>query len=378
MNSPARVLVIDDEPDNFDVIETLLYDEGYQLDYAPNGRVALEHLELFQPDAIVLDVMMPEIDGITVCQKIKAQPQWQGVPVVMVTALTEKEDLARCLAAGADDFISKPVDGLELRARVRSMLRLKQHHDGLQTALQLQTNTVNLLQSNLDELRGTMARAMPHELNTPLNGMFGALDLLLLDHDDMSSQERQELLELARQSAGRLDRLSQRFLTYVQLELTTNRLVDPQLLKPPEPLPLAELITITAERQAKVAGRRDDLICDVEPCTAQIKSKDFCSALEELIENAFKFSPAGSVVRVAGRSHRDCVEITIVDRGRGMSDQEIQRIGAFVQFDRRTQEQQGLGLGLAIASKVTRLYGGTMMLDNKTAGELTVRLILPT
>ncbi|XGW00526.1 MAG: EAL domain-containing protein [Leptolyngbya sp. BL-A-14] len=125
------ILVVDDEPTNFDVIEALLEYDVYQLHYAPNGQQALDYLDHYQPDVILLDVMMPGIDGIEVCQRIKAMPQWGAVPIIMVTALTAKTDLAKCLAAGADDFISKPVSSLELQARVRSMLRLRQQYQQL-------------------------------------------------------------------------------------------------------------------------------------------------------------------------------------------------------------------------------------------------------
>ncbi|MEG4806574.1 EAL domain-containing protein [Microcoleus sp. F8-D3] len=132
MNVPS-VLVIDDEPDNFDVIETLLNDRNYQLHYAASGQEAIDSLNLFEPDVILLDVMMPGMDGIEVCQRIKAMPKWEAVPIVMVTALTTKTELARCLTAGADDFISKPVNCLELTARVRSMLRIHRQYQKLVT-----------------------------------------------------------------------------------------------------------------------------------------------------------------------------------------------------------------------------------------------------
>jgi signal transduction histidine kinase/two-component SAPR family response regulator/HPt (histidine-containing phosphotransfer) domain-containing protein len=128
----ASVLIIDDEADNFDVIETILGDRDYQLHYAASGQDAIAYLDTFQPDLILLDVMMPVMDGIEVCERIKALPEWQAVPIIMVTALNSKEDLARCMNAGADDFISKPLNSLEFRARVSSMLRIKEQHDWLE------------------------------------------------------------------------------------------------------------------------------------------------------------------------------------------------------------------------------------------------------
>ena len=132
MSKPS-ILIVDDEPDNFDVIEAFLSDQDYQLHYAANGQDAIDSLNLFQPNIILLDVMMPGIDGMEVCRRIKAMPAWKPVPIIMVTALTTKADLARCLAAGADDFISKPVNRLELTARVRSMLRIHQQYQQLAT-----------------------------------------------------------------------------------------------------------------------------------------------------------------------------------------------------------------------------------------------------
>ena len=125
------ILVVDDEPDNFDVIETFLSEQGYQLHYAANGQAALSFVSAFVPDLILLDVMMAGMDGIQVCQRIKAIPKCEGVPIIVITALTGKKDLARCLSAGADDFISKPVNRLELNSRVRSMLRIRQQYKQL-------------------------------------------------------------------------------------------------------------------------------------------------------------------------------------------------------------------------------------------------------
>ena len=94
--------------------------------YAASGQKAIASLDIFDPDLILLDVMMPGIDGIEICRQIKAMSKWQAVPIIMVTALKRKSDLANCLTAGGDDFISKLVNAIELRARVHSMLRIKQ------------------------------------------------------------------------------------------------------------------------------------------------------------------------------------------------------------------------------------------------------------
>ena len=133
------ILIVDDEPRNFDVIEAFLSEYGYELNYASSGQEALKSLEILEIDLILLDVMMPDMYGIKFCERIQAIPKLRPIPIIMVTALTAKKDLAQCLNAGAVDFISKPVHGLELRARVQSMLRMKQQYDALQISLDRQS-----------------------------------------------------------------------------------------------------------------------------------------------------------------------------------------------------------------------------------------------
>jgi DNA-binding response OmpR family regulator len=142
-----RILVIDDEESIFEVIEGLLYKQGYELTYISSGTAALTQIDEIQPDVILLDLMMPQMDGIETCQNIKSNQRWRPIPIIMVTALSSKEDLARSLDAGADDFVAKPINSLELRARVRSMLRIKLQYDML--AANQQHRTMNLFNAFL-------------------------------------------------------------------------------------------------------------------------------------------------------------------------------------------------------------------------------------
>ncbi|MDX1977216.1 MAG: EAL domain-containing protein [Pseudanabaenaceae cyanobacterium bins.68] len=149
MNS---ILVIDDEPDNFDVIEALLNDEAYQLQYAASGREAIDGLGVFNPSVILLDIMMPDLNGIEVCRLIKQIPKWKSIPIIVVTALNTKKDLSDCIAAGADDFISKPVNSLELKARLRSMVRVYDQYCQLASFNQQLEATVSLRTKQLEDL----------------------------------------------------------------------------------------------------------------------------------------------------------------------------------------------------------------------------------
>jgi two-component system, sensor histidine kinase and response regulator len=136
MTERPSILAIDDEPNNFDVIQTLLGTEAYTFNYASSGQRALNRLDRFHPDLILLDVMMPDLDGIEVCRRIRALPKWRSIPIILVTALTDRAELARCMSTGADDFLIKPIDRLKLSARVSSILRLKLECDRLQLANQ--------------------------------------------------------------------------------------------------------------------------------------------------------------------------------------------------------------------------------------------------
>jgi two-component system, sensor histidine kinase and response regulator len=135
--SDYSILVVDDQPENFEVIEALLQNTDRTLYYASDGITAIDLLDKFDPDLVLLDVMMPEIDGIEVCKQIKVNPRWQAIPVIMVTSFDSTENLSRCLAAGADDFLSKPVNGIELRTRVHSLLRIKKQHDRIESLSRL-------------------------------------------------------------------------------------------------------------------------------------------------------------------------------------------------------------------------------------------------
>jgi len=134
-DQPASILIVDDDPDNFDVIEVALINQGYQFQYASNAQSARQQLEFLPIDVIVLDVMMSDQDGISFCRELKNHPQWHNIPILMVTALAEKQDLVQSLAAGADDFLSKPLNNLELQSRVASLVRIKKQQDQLRTLL---------------------------------------------------------------------------------------------------------------------------------------------------------------------------------------------------------------------------------------------------
>lgn len=127
----SRILIVDDEPANRALLRKLLGRHGYDLVEAEDGAEALAAVELHDPDLVCLDIMMPRVDGIEVCERLRSQPRHAGLPILLLTALDRSEDRARGLEAGANDFLTKPFDEIELSARIRSLLRTKALQDRL-------------------------------------------------------------------------------------------------------------------------------------------------------------------------------------------------------------------------------------------------------
>lgn len=151
MSTPAKILVVDDTPKNVKLLADLLTVKGYRVVTAASGREALAQVEAEQPDLVLLDVVMPEMSGYEVCRKIRENPATEILPVVMVTALDPSEERVKGLEAGADDFLTKPINQAELLARVRSLLRIKELYDTVQAQATQLTDWNKTLEQRVQE-----------------------------------------------------------------------------------------------------------------------------------------------------------------------------------------------------------------------------------
>ena len=369
--SSYSILIVDDEPDNFDTIEALLPSESYQLHYASCGEDAISALEKFAPDVILLDVMMPGLDGFEVCRRIKLMSQWQGVPIIMVTALSGKEDLARCLAAGADDFVSKPVNGLELRARVGSMLRIKKQYDLIQSFSKLQRNNIHSLANNLNEIRLDLAVGFPNEFNSPLSIISENIEHLKQNIEHLSLPATLQLLESSERSVSRLHTLTQKFWFYLKLIIDTP---TPDRHDRSTPKSIVEAILTTRLAQLPTSNNHiyeiEDVILAVNVDLAEL-------IFNELLDYVFDLDRANIFLKIHGQVIDDAFHLSLSSLQLNHQTGSSSEISNFIQFNTPTDENPELAIGLKIVKKIVEIYDGIFLMSSGDRDEVTFYLTLP-
>jgi two-component system sensor histidine kinase/response regulator len=359
-----KILVIDDTREVREIIEQTLSCEGFSVVGAEDGLSGVELAKRHVPDLILCDINMPNLDGFDTLALLRKESLTAIIPFIFLTGAADKTHFRKGMELGADDFLSKPFNASELMAAVTA--RLAKHE-----AVQRRT------ERKLDELRGNISLALPHELRTPLNGILGLSTILMDDYKGMRPQDIFETAKYINEAALRLHRLIENFLVYAQIELVAADRAKIALLRQTEVIPVGDLISEVAREKAKNAQRATDLVLQIIPARVAISQEHFKKIVEELIDNAFKFSEAGTVVDISFTIQEQFLRLTVTDQGRGMSAEQIANVGAHMQFERQFYEQQGAGLGLFIAKRLTELYGGQMMIDSVPRQKTVVGLILP-
>jgi signal transduction histidine kinase len=319
--------------------------------------MAQEHL----PDLILCDINMPNLDGYGTLKAMREQEATGMIPFIFLSGATDKITIRKGMELGADDYLTKPFSPKELMAAVNARL-------------EKQADLQRLADRKLNELRGNLTLALPHELRTPLNGILGLAHLMMEDYAHMPPEEVLESARFMHESALRLHRLIENFLVYSQIELMGNEsktIAVPDSIKP---VATMELVPGLARKIAARHKREGDLLLKTESATLFVPTENLAKILEKLVDNAFKFSEPGKPVLVATEAQAGQFLLTVADKGRGMSADQISRIGPHIQFERKTFEQQGAGLGLFIAKRITELLGGQFLIESKPAQGTTVRV----
>jgi len=294
------ILLVDDTPENIEILVELL--DGFDLKVAINGKEALETAwEDTAPDLILLDIMMPEMDGYEACRHLRADERTKDVPVIFLTAKTQKEDVYKAFEAGGQDYLTKPFDARELTERVKTQLELKSQREALRDMNHIleekvRERTAQLAKANeelkvLDKAKNDFLMMISHELRTPLNGIVGAT--YFLDDSLSADNELAEFVDMLKTSVDRLEKFSTTALLITQLN--TNHQISKSEID------LVALVKeVIAEMTDKINSKNLELqtAFPQEVCIVHGQKELLEMAVRNIIDNAVKYSEADHCICV--------------------------------------------------------------------------------
>lgn len=356
-----KILVIEDDSGIRESICQILETEGFMVESAPDGDSGLTKALSIQPDIILCDVVMPGMDGYAVISRLKENALTETIPFVFLTGKSDPDDIRRGMNLGADDYLYKPFTSDELLSAIQ--LRLKKN-EALRQRSEMRMNA----------LRDSIGFSMPHELNTPLAAILGFAETIQSDHELLSSEDVREMAGYIIDSAARLRETIKKFLMFTHLQILAENDEEKIRLRGRTcPISQSTLQSIIKNCSKKYI-REQDLSLDADQAEIAVQYDYLLMMITELTDNAFKFSAPGKKVQITGRKEDDIYRLSISDQGNGMSNEQIASVGAFVQFNRSRQEQQGSGLGLASAKLCADIFAAGMSISPANQGGLTVTL----
>ena len=362
-----EILVVDDLPQNLMLLAETLRGRGFRVRPVADGEAALRVARSSPPDLILLDVMMPGLNGYQVCALLKDDPALRDIPVIFVSALDETVNKLAGFQVGAVDYVAKPFEGEEVIARVSAHLelaRLRRELTAQNARLEqtVATRTRELAQANarlvlLDTAKSEFLQMISHELRTPLNGVFGSMDLLLEACDGLP--EAAEYGPLYRESRGRLMGLIEdaQWLTEVG-----TRVVNVAVPTVAWEEALREAIRAAGPVLAQQRVRVGE--CPPGLGQARADSQHLVRALQSLLEITARFANPGTLIRVTAVSQPDRVGLRIEGYGKSVPADALPGFFALLASSRPVLAGVDLGLSAAVAERIVRLYGGTLTLQN--------------
>jgi K+-sensing histidine kinase KdpD len=366
---PARILLVEDEPHAAEVLCLMLEDAGHVVETAAEGASGLARIEAGGVELVVLDVMLPGLDGLELCRRVRAAESEVYLPIIILTALASEKQRQEGFAAGADDYVTKPVDYHELLARVqvwvRTRRRLEAAHAQLaremaerQRAEEAARETEVLRRT--EQLHAALLSSVSHDLRTPLTSIKAAVTSLLDEGVDWRGADRRMLLRTIDEETDRLTRFVARLLDLSRIEAG--------MLQPLRDWhDVEEILAGVVERLDPRGGRVRLAVAAALPL-ARIDYVMIEQVVANLLDNALKYSPADAPVDVTAGAPRGQLAIAVADRGPGILPGEAARI--FDKFYRAAPGDgaPGTGLGLAIARGLAQAHGGDVTWAPRPAG----------
>jgi len=363
----GRMLVVDDIEANVRLLSRILKNAGHEISTAQSGQEALEKVLSEPPDVVLLDVMMPGMDGFEVCRRLRADPQTSTLPIVMVTALQETEDRVKALEAGADDFLTKPVDSVEVVARVRSLLRVKRGRD------ELEKSYADLRRA--ESLRDDLSEMLVHDLRTPLTTLLGPLEMLEGEQFGPLNETQREVASMSARSGYRLLYLVNELLDISKMEGGRMTLQPREVdLRKTSEEAIEQVAVVHSANQSRIAIEYSN---DVPPIIAD---EDLLRrVLINLLGNAIKFTPRDGYITLGIESQDNDILMWVRDTGEGVPAADQERI--FEKFgqveSRKAGRKMSTGLGLTFCKLAVEAHGGRIWLESAPGQGSTFFFTLP-
>jgi two-component system, sensor histidine kinase and response regulator len=357
----ARILVVDDQPVNIQIVGSVLGKLGYEIIPAADGATALKRIALRPPDLILLDLLMPGMNGCEVCLQLKLNPEWKEIPVIFLSASDDKDMIVRALDSGGVDYVTKPFNQAELISRVRTQLALKTARDRLKQ-----------LAEDKDELLGILA----HDLKNYLGGISMSAELMSGQIERFKDERMTQLLHNMVRSSG----LAMAFVK----EFLANTATDHGFTFKPAAVNLVDVAAAAVEQYQEPARRKKMKIKTDFPAEAIVALADVVAldqVLDNLISNALKFSPAERQIFVSIRLVNQHAECIVRDEGPGFTAEDKARM--FRRYGRLsarpTDGEPSTGLGLSIVRKLVLGMGGELLCESVPGkgAAFTIRLARP-